>query len=83
MKATILDLRYHMKNVLQALDRNETVKILYHGKERGFLIPSGKPLHNAGKIHQHAAFGMWKKHTDKKNISAYLRTLRKPRFHAF
>ena len=32
MKASIVDLRYKMKEVLAALKRNETVHILYHGK---------------------------------------------------
>ena len=33
MKATIVDLRYRMKDVISALKRNEKVYILYHGKE--------------------------------------------------
>ena len=32
MKATIVDLRYRMKDILRALERNEDVSILYHGK---------------------------------------------------
>lgn len=35
MKATVVDLRYKMNDVLKALDRNETVTILYHGKVKG------------------------------------------------
>lgn len=35
MQASILDLRYRMKEILQALERNETVEILYHGKRKG------------------------------------------------
>lgn len=31
MKASIVDLRYHMKEILKALDRNEPVEILYRG----------------------------------------------------
>ena len=37
MKATVVDLRYRMKEVLKALDRNEDVKILYHGKTKGVI----------------------------------------------
>lgn len=42
MKASILDLRYNMKSVLKALERNEEIEILYHGKVKGqfFLIES-------------------------------------------
>ncbi len=32
MKASIVDLRYKMKEILRALERRETVTILYHGK---------------------------------------------------
>lgn len=42
MKATIIDLRYHMKGVLKALDRNETVSVLYHGKVKGVIVPAGR-----------------------------------------
>ena len=34
MKASILDLRRRMKDVLLALDRNESVTIFYRGKEK-------------------------------------------------
>jgi hypothetical protein len=34
MKATITDLRYRMKDILKAIDRNETVTIFYRGKEK-------------------------------------------------
>lgn len=40
MQATIVDLRYHMKEVLQALNRNEQVTVLYHNKPIATLIPS-------------------------------------------
>ena len=32
MKASIVDLRYKTTDILKALDRNESVTILYHGK---------------------------------------------------
>jgi len=56
MEATVVDLRYHMKKVLQALDRNEQVKILYHGKVKGIIIPVGKK--ETRKIQDHPLFGM-------------------------
>jgi hypothetical protein len=40
MKATIVDLRYHMNQVLKALDRNEQVSVLYHGKVKGVITPT-------------------------------------------
>ena len=40
MEASIVDLRYKMKEVLKALGRRERVKILYHGKVTGTIIPN-------------------------------------------
>jgi hypothetical protein len=56
MRANIVDLRYRMKHILQALDRNETVTIIYHGKEKGTIIPPAP--HTGLNIIQHPFFGM-------------------------
>ena len=37
MNASVVDLRYRMKDVLRALDRREDVSILYHGKVKGVI----------------------------------------------
>ena len=56
MKASILDLRYRMKQVLQALDRNEEITILYHGKEKGVILPRGQKKNMTAA--KHPFFGM-------------------------
>jgi hypothetical protein len=58
MEASIVDLRYKMKDVLEALERRETVQILYHGKVKGKIIPvsPGQEL----RIQNHPFFGMMK-----------------------
>ena len=76
MQATILDLRYKMKQVLQALERNETVTILYHGREKGTLVPVNKPLTDSVK--NHPFFGMNAK--DKRSVKSIMTDLRKPRY---
>ena len=43
MKATIVDLRYKMKDILKALDRNEAVTVLYHGKTKAVILPAKGP----------------------------------------
>lgn len=58
MRATIVDLRYRMKEVLKALDRNEDVTILYHGKPRGVIRSIHKK--QPGPIRNHPFFGMLK-----------------------
>ena len=56
MKASIVDLRYKTKEILQALERNETVTVLYHGKVKGIINPAGKNPHVPVK--DHPFFGM-------------------------
>ena len=40
MKATIVDLRHRTKDVLKAVERGETVAVLYRGKEKARIVPS-------------------------------------------
>lgn len=56
MKATIVDLRYKMNDVLKALDRNEKVKVFFRGKIKGVLVPAEKK--SKMKITDHPFFGM-------------------------
>ena len=56
MKASIVDLRYKTRKVLEALERNETVTILYHGRIKGIIQPAGKPP--APGVLKHPFFGM-------------------------
>jgi hypothetical protein len=58
MDATILDLRYKMRSVLNALNRREKVRILYHGKVKGEIIPSKGD--SKLKSSHHPLFGMLK-----------------------
>jgi len=80
MKATVVDLRYRMKDVLKALDRGETVTVLYRGKEKARLTPI--EAERKGPLTSDPAFGMWKDRTDLKNVPAYVRNLRRGRFDA-
>jgi hypothetical protein len=65
MKASIVDLRYRMRDVLKALERNEEVEILYHGKVKGIIKPAGAAApapadaaQPAPKVEAHPFFGM-------------------------
>jgi len=58
MKASIVDLRYKTADILKALDRNESVTVLYHGKVKGVIKSvRGKKV---SKIKDHPFFGMTK-----------------------
>ena len=75
MKATIVDLRYRMKDVLSAVERGETVTVTYRGKPKARIVP----ISEKRKVHditKDPAFGMWKDREDMKNPSAWVRKLR-------
>ena len=57
MKASIVDLRYKMPEVLSALSRREKVQILYHGKLKGVIHPAGE--RGNSKVADHPFFGMF------------------------
>lgn len=76
MQASVVDLRYKMKDVLKALDRNEKVSILYHGKIKGTIMPAVNKRHE--KIKEHPFFGMLK--NAKKSVLDELQDLRVTRY---
>ena len=78
MKATIVDLRYRMKDVLRAIDRGETVTVLYRGKEKAKLVPLDAGIARP-RVEDLPFFGMWKDRGDMADPVAYLRKIRQNR----
>jgi antitoxin (DNA-binding transcriptional repressor) of toxin-antitoxin stability system len=76
MKATILDLRYRMKDVLKALDKREKVTISYHGKIKGTIVPAGGD--KAIKVKDHPFFNMAEEET--RPVAQQMDELRGSRF---
>lgn len=77
MKASVVDLRYKMNDVLKALDRNEKVTVLYRGKVKGFIVPAGRD--STLKMKDHPFFGM-SSQDNVKSVFEEMNDLRKPRF---
>src|SRR5262245_56064107 len=84
MNASIVDLRYRMKDVLRALDRGETITVLYRGKAKAKMTPitpvSEDQDKNVPKMQDLPAFGMWKDREDMADPAAWVRKIRRPRF---
>ena len=80
MKASILDLRRHMREVLKALDRNENVTLTYRGQEKATIVP--KKAAREVRMKNHPAFGLWKKRSDLEDVEAAVRKIRKGRMNA-
>jgi antitoxin (DNA-binding transcriptional repressor) of toxin-antitoxin stability system len=79
MKASMLDIRRRMKDVLSALERNEPVTITYRGKAKGVLYPVGAGKPESRAITDHPAFGMWRDRKDMEDVDAFVRAVRKSR----
>lgn len=76
MKASIVDLRYKTKDILKALERNESVTVLYHGKVKGIIKPAREK--QMSKIVEHPFFGMTSMHEE--SVLEELDNLRKLRY---
>lgn len=75
MKATVVDLRYRMNEVLKALERNEDVSILYHGKTKGVL--KAQTHRSETRVCEHPFFNM--RH-GKDSVDAEMERLRGGRY---
>lgn len=80
MKARIVDLRYRMKSVLDALDRGEPVTISHRGREKARLVPV-QLTQELRKPSSDPAFGLWKGRLDLADVPGYVRRLRSSRLH--
>lgn len=76
MKATVVDLRYKMNDVLKALERNEKVQVLYHGKIKGVIVPHKEKAKKGLK--DHPFFGMLRE--EKKSVPEIMKNLRRNRY---
>lgn len=82
MKATMLDIRRRMSEILKALDRNEPVTLLHRGKRKGVLYPSSAERRERPSAATCEAFGIWRGRRDLRNVEAAVRRMRKGRVHA-
>jgi antitoxin (DNA-binding transcriptional repressor) of toxin-antitoxin stability system len=80
METSIVDMRYKMKQVIEAVDRGEEVTVLYHGKARARVVPprgAGEPRPH---VKDDPAFGMWADRKEMKDVDAYVRAMRRERY---
>jgi prevent-host-death family protein len=77
--ATVTDLRLRAGKLLKAVDRGETVRILYRGREIAHLIPVTATPRKREDIRDAPAFGMWADRKDMEDAHAWLRKMRRNR----
>ncbi len=77
MKASVVDLRYRMNEILKAIDRNEEVTILYHGKVKGVIKPRNS--RSRSRISDHPFFNMYQ---SKETVHEVMADMRGDRYRA-
>ena len=77
MKATAKDLRFHSKELIDTVSRGEEVIITYRGKPAAKMIPLKNDVKNKKN---NELFGIWKDNNKIKDVSQYIRKIRKGRF---
>ena len=78
MEASVVDLRYKMRDVLEALERRESVQILCHGKVKGTIVPASRGQKT--RVADHPFFGMRK--DELKSPVEFVDELRRSRYDA-
>lgn len=81
MKANIVDLRYRMKEIIEALDRNETITVYYRGKEKATIAPvkNNSDKEPNIKAKNHPFFGQMNEESTM-DVEKIMTELRKGRF---
>jgi hypothetical protein len=79
MKATVLDLRKRSKDIVKALDRNQSVTLFYRGKAKGVIVPTSSPPEKTVSAGSHRAFRMWRNRVEMKSVCGVVAKLRKAR----
>ena len=77
MRATAKDLRFHSKELLEAVDRGEEVTITFRGKPCAKLVPYTE---STGKEGPKSLFGIWQDNPAVADVADYVDELRKGRF---
>jgi hypothetical protein len=75
MKTSIVDLKNKTKDILKALERNESVTLLYRGKVSGVITPAKEVM--VKKVKDHQFFVMTSGFEN--NVLEELANMRKPR----
>jgi prevent-host-death family protein len=80
MKATAKELRFHSKELLDAVARGDSVVITFRGKACAKLVPYEDDRINGPLQHEDSLFGIWRDRDDIESVDDYVRDLRKSRF---
>jgi prevent-host-death family protein len=80
MKATAKELRFHAKDLLDAVSRGDSVVITFRGKPCAKLVPYEDSNLAEDLRREDSLFGIWRDREDVTSVDDYVRELRKNRF---
>lgn len=80
MKATAKELRFHSKDLLDAVSRGDSVVITFRGKPCAKLVPYEDNALTGHLQSEDSLFGIWRDREDIECVDGYVRDLRKSRF---
>ncbi|WP_411728494.1 type II toxin-antitoxin system Phd/YefM family antitoxin [Methyloglobulus sp.] len=80
MKATAKELRFHSKELLDAVSRGASVVITFRGKPCAKLVPYEDNNLAEYLQSEDGLFGTWRDRDDVECVDGYVRDLRKSRF---
>jgi hypothetical protein len=76
MKASVVDFHDDTLDILQALDNNESITVIYRGEVKGVIKPAKEGTKK--QIKEHPFFGMYRDNTE--GVLDQMSNLRKPRY---
>lgn len=81
MKVLFEDLYKKRAEIFRAVDRNETVTVYYQGRPKAVISPPpAQKDKKKARVQDQPFFGMWADREDMKDVEAYVRSLRAPRY---
>ncbi len=78
MRATARDMRYHLRSVMSAVARGETVYITHRGKVKAKIVPAETDFEPSDV--PNPFLGVWQDRDDMADVASYVRGLRRGRF---
>ena len=78
MVVTAKDLRLKTSKILKDVQRMGSVTVTFRGKPIAKLVSVAPPV--AKKLTDYPAIGMWADREDMKDVDAWLRKIRRPRY---
>ncbi|MBM3295989.1 MAG: type II toxin-antitoxin system prevent-host-death family antitoxin [Candidatus Aminicenantes bacterium] len=79
MRASAKDLRFHSKEILNAVSRGEEVIITFRGRPKAKIVPLRDEA-RSGKADPRKLFGIWRDNPEVADVDGFIRSVRRGRF---